>query len=73
MEGVFEVVVVRLTKYVSGQPWDVEIQGWNVPNYRFKWYDRFEQKKFLSKVDYLIRNVNAAKLAVFNRIFEKPK
>ena len=58
---------------ISGEPWDLAISGWDIPNYNFKWYKRFHQKDILAKTEDIILNVNAAKLVIFNRIFEGPK
>ena len=55
------------------ETWDIIINAWNTSNYTFRWFRRFHQKNVLAKVEEQIQNVNAAKFAVFNRLFEGPK
>ena len=62
--------VIKVNCWKDWDGWNIEIAGWNVSNYRFQWHERFHQKNILAKVDYIIQNVDAAKLAILNRIFE---
>lgn len=64
------IIVVDCWKSFIKQPWRIEIHGWTVPNYVFKWYERFHQQDVLAKVEDVLKNVNAAKFVVFDRIFE---
>ena len=63
-------VTCRRNAVVSSSPWIITIEAWNISNYTFKWYERFHQKDVLAKVENVMQDMDRAKHAVFNRIFE---
>jgi hypothetical protein len=68
-------VSVRCQRLVEAKlPWKIEISGWSVPNYRFTWPERFNEKKLMERIETMIEQHNPPlHEVIFNRIFEMPR
>ena len=66
------ITVYCFKNTLPGQPWNIEVHGWNKPSYRFIWRERFNKDKVFNHLEkQLEAGIPKLSLAVFNAIFEK--
>jgi hypothetical protein len=70
-KNIIEITFTKSTKVNYSQPliWILQVKGWDIPNYDFLIYERFNENKFLEIANKVILNDNNAHHCILNRIF----